>query len=105
MIRSVLFSVFLSAILIYAVLQIHSVYEEGLAARVTRIDIYSDRITYRTSHYETPSMLGIGLQAVKDPPQKVALHDCSRMEDFEAVIDLVRDQGYTAFEIELTDTC
>ena len=105
MIRSVLFSVVLSAVLIYTVLRLHSVYEDGLAARVTSIDVYADRISYRTSQYPTVSRLRIGLLASNDPPKKVILHDCSRMSEFEAVIDMVREQGYTEFEIELPDSC
>jgi hypothetical protein len=104
MVRSVLFSVALSALMIYAVLQLQSTYEQRLAVnRVTRIDIYADRITYRNNLYATTSLLANGLEAVKDPPQKVELHVCSRMSDFEAVLDVVRKQGYSEFEIELPD--
>jgi hypothetical protein len=105
MIRSVLMSVVLLAALIYTVLRLHAVYEQGLASRVTSIDIYADRITYRTSRYPTPSLLAIGLKAANDPPQKIVLHDCEREQDFEAVIDIVREQGYRNFEIELPDAC
>jgi hypothetical protein len=105
MIRSVLFSVALSGILIFTVFRLHAVYQEGLALRVTRIDIYPDRITYRTNHYPTPSLLRIGLKAANDPPELIALHDCTRMDDFEAVIDLMREQGYTDFDIDLPDDC
>ena len=105
MVRSVLFSVALSALLVYGVLRMQAVYEQGLAERVTRVDIYADRITYRLSQYQTPSLLRIGLMAAKDPPRKVALHDCSRMDDFEVVIDIVRGEGYTEFDIELPDAC
>lgn len=105
MIRSVLFSVVLSSALIYTVLRLHSVYEQGLASRVTSIDIYADQINYRTSHYPTPSLLAIGLKAANDPPQKIVLHDCTRENDFEAVIDIVRELGYQDFEIELPEAC
>jgi hypothetical protein len=105
MIRSVLFSVVLLAALIYVVLRLHSVYEEGLASRDTRIDIYADQITYRTSHYPTPRLLAIGIKAANEPPKKITLHDCRRQRDFEAVIDIVREQGYRDFEIELPDGC
>jgi hypothetical protein len=105
MIRSVLFSVLLSAVLIYAVLRLHSSYEDVLASQVTSIDVYSDRISYRTNQYPTVSRLRIGLLASNDPPRKVALHDCARLTEFEAVLDLVREQGYTEFEIDLPDSC
>jgi hypothetical protein len=105
MIRSVLMSVVLLAALIYTVLRLHSVYEEGLASRVTRIDIFEDQITYRTSHYPTASLLAIGLKAANDPPEKVALHDCDRMTEFEEVLEIVREQGHSRFEIELPDNC
>jgi len=105
MIRSVLYSVGLSALLIYAVLRTESVYEQTLAQRVTRIDVYADRITYRTSQYSTPSLLGIGIKAVNDPPKMVALHDCARIDVFEDVIDEIRDQGYTDFSVQMPDNC
>lgn len=105
MIRSVLYSVALSGLLIYGVLRVESVYDETLAQRVTRIDIFADRITYRTSHYSSPSLLGIGLKAANDPPKMVALHDCARMDDLEAVLDELRLQGYTEFGIEMPDGC
>jgi len=105
MIRSVLFSVVLSAVLIYTVLRMHSVYEDGLASRVTSIDVHADRISYRTTQYPSVSRLRIGLLATNDPPEKIVLHDCSRMAEFEAVIDLVREQGHTDFEVDLPDSC
>lgn len=106
MVRSVLFSIALSALLIFGVLQLQKSYEQRLAInRVTRIDIYADRITYRMNNYATPSLLANALKAVHDPPQKVALHDCVRMDDFEAVLDIVREQGYTQFEVELPEGC
>ena len=104
MVRSVLFSVALSALLIYAILRLQSSYEQRLAFNlVTRIDIYADRITYRNNMYATPSLLANGLKAVRDPPQKVELHVCSRMDEFEDVLDVLRAQGYREFEIELPD--
>jgi hypothetical protein len=105
MIRSVLMSVALLAILMFTVFRLHGVYLEGLAQRVTRVDIYPDRIAYRTNRYPTPSLLAIGLKAANDPPELLALHDCGRMDDFEAVIDLMRELGYTDFEVELPESC
>jgi hypothetical protein len=105
MIRSVLFSVALSVVLIFTVLRLHDVYLDALAQRVTRVDIYSDHISYRTNHYPTPSLLRIGLKAAHDPPKLIALHDCSRMDDFEAVIDVMREEGYKEFDIELPEGC
>jgi hypothetical protein len=105
MVRQVMFSVALSAIMIYAILRMQSVYEATLTERVTRVDIFSDRITYRTSQYSSPSLLAIGIKAAQDPPEKLALHDCDRMDDFEAVLDALRDQGYTDLEIELPEGC
>ena len=105
MFRQVMFSVALSAILIYAVLRMQSVYEATLTERVTRVDIFSDRITYRTSHYSSPTLLAIGVKAAQVPPEKLALHDCERMDDFEAVLEALREQGYTDFDIELPEAC
>lgn len=103
MVRSVLFSVLLSAFLIYGVLRLHSVYEDGLAARVTSIDIYSEQIQYRTNQYPTVSRLRIGLLASNDPPEVLVLHDCSRMDEFEAVLEMVREEGYTEIDIDLSE--
>jgi hypothetical protein len=105
MIRSVLFSVALSALLIYGVLRLHSSYEQRLGERVTSVDIYATYIAYRTNRFATPSLLEIGLKAAKDPPEKVVLHDCLRMAEFEEVVDLIRHLGYTEFEIELPPSC
>jgi hypothetical protein len=105
MVKRVLISVALSAILIMVVFRVASLYQEGQPERVTRIDIYADRITYRTGTYSTPTQLKIGLEAAKDPPRKVALHDCASMDDFEAVIAMLRELDYRSFDIELPDDC
>lgn len=105
MVRAVLFSVALSAILIYAVLRVQSVYQQSLPERVTRIDIYADRIGYRNNIYSTPSLLAIGLKAANDPPKVLALHVCARQDDLEMVVEVLREQGYLSFEVELPDTC
>lgn len=105
MIRTVLFSVALSALLIFAVFRVVDIFRQVEPERVTRIDIHSDRITYRTNRYPTPSLLEIGLKAANDPPRVVGLHDCGRMADFGAIIDVLRDLGYTSFEVELPEDC
>lgn len=105
MTRGILFSVALSALLIYAVYRMVDMFERARPERVTRIDIYADRITYRTGSYQTPSRLAIGLKAAQDPPRQVGLHDCARMDDFAAVVDVLREQGYANFSVELPDNC
>jgi hypothetical protein len=105
MIRGVLFSVALSGLLIYGVYRMVDMYQDATPARVTRVDIYSDHIAYRTSNYPTPSRFAIGLQAANDPPRKLSLHDCARMDTFEAVVEILRKQGFTSFDIELPDDC
>jgi hypothetical protein len=50
-------------------------------------------------------LLAIGLKAANDPPRKIVLHDCRRQPEFEAVLDIVREQGYKEFEIDLPDAC
>ena len=89
----------------YAVFRMQFVYEAGMPERVTRVDIFADRITYRTSHYSTPRLLEIGIKAANDPPKKLALHDCARMDEFEQVLDSLRELGYASLEIELPDNC
>lgn len=105
MVRGVLVSVALSAVLVFVVYRIYSVYQEGLPARVTRIDIYADRITYRTSRYATPSLLEIGLKAANDPPELVALHECSRRDELAMVIAILRKLHYGNFDVELPEDC
>ncbi len=105
MVRSVLFSVALSALLIFVVYRVVDIYQQAQPERVTRIDIHADRITYRTNRYPSPSLLEIGLKAANDPPRIVGLHACSRMDDLESVIDMLRELGYTRFEVELPDDC
>jgi len=105
MIRGVLVSVVLSGVLIFAVTRIAELYDQGASDRLTRIDIFSDRIVYRTRHYPTPSRLAIGLKAERDPPRVLALHDCERMNTFAEVLEILREQGYSTFDIELPDAC
>jgi hypothetical protein len=105
MIRTVFISVALLAILIFAILRMQSVYEEGLPERVLSIDIYNNEIVFRTRSYETLSALAIGVRASTDKPEKVILHDCARIEDFESVVELLRAQGQTQFDVELPDDC
>ena len=105
MIRSVLYSVGLSALLIYGVYRLSAMYEQVLPDRVTRVDIYPDHIAYRTSQYATPSLFAIGLKAAREPPRQVELHDCGGMLTFEAVVEILREQGYSNFEIELPRDC
>lgn len=105
MIRGVLFSLALSVLLIYAVLRLQSVYVEGIPERVTRVDVYADHITYRTGTYYSATQLAIGLKAAQDPPQVLALHDCGQNEALESVIEVLREQGLTNFEIELPEDC
>jgi len=105
MIRGVMFSLALSLLLLFAVFRLQAVYLEGLPERVTRVDIYADRIAYRTGSYQTQTQFAIGLKAAQDPPRKIALHDCSRMAILEGVIDILREQDMSSFEIELPDDC
>jgi hypothetical protein len=105
MVRSVLFSVGLSLLLIYGVLRLQAMYQETLSPGVMRVDIYADRITYRTNRYPNASLFGIGLKAAKVAPDIVVLHDCQRMDDFEEVIDELRSQGYSGFELDIPNDC
>ena len=105
MVRSVLMSVAISALLIYGVFRLYDSYQARLPIGTTRVDIYSDRITYRTNYYLTARLFGYGLKAARVPPDVVALRDCQRMAEFEAVLDEIRAQGYTDFDIELPDNC
>ena len=105
MVRSVLMSVAISGLLIYGVFRLYGVYQDRLPIGITRVDIYADRITYRTNYYSTARLFGYGLQAAKVPPDVVALRDCQSHAEFEAVLDVIRAQGYSDFAIELPDDC
>jgi len=105
MMRGVLYSVALCGLLIYVVFELQSIYERSLPERVVRIDVYADRIAYRTSSYATPSLLAIGIKAAREAPRKLVLHDCARMGDFETVIGIVREQGHRSFDVELPEDC
>jgi hypothetical protein len=105
MIRGVLFSVALSALLIYAVYRMVDLYEAAMPERVTRVDIYAEHITYRTSEYPSTSLFAVGLKAAHDPPKYLGLHDCTRMDTLGTVVEILRAEGYTSFEIELPDGC
>lgn len=105
MVRGVLFSVALSALLVYAVYRMVDLYESALPERATRVDIYADHITYRTSDYPSITLFAVGLKAGRDPPKYLGLHACERMDTLEDVVDILRSEGYTSFEIELPDDC
>ena len=70
---------------------------------VPRVDIYSDRITYRTRSYETATGLAIGLKAANEPPSLIELHDCNQFELFEDTIDVVRADGDYQFELVMPE--
>jgi hypothetical protein len=105
MVRGVMYSVALSLLLIFGVYRLQSVYMEGLPQRITRVDIESERILYRNGTYQTPTQLAIGLKAAQDPPRKLVLHDCRRIDVFEQVIDILRSQEIKRFEIEMPAGC
>ncbi len=105
MVRGVLISVALLGVLMYAVVRIVDMFQQAMPEYVTRIDIHSDRFVYRTNSYATSSLLEIGLKVAKDPPEKIGLHDCERMDELEDVVDIMRRLGYTNFEIELPRAC
>lgn len=88
-----------------AVLSACDAFFPGPENRVTRIDIYGDRITYRTGVYETTSALAIGLKAANDPPRLIELHDCGRLDVFEEVVDVVRQRGEYSFSVTLPEGC
>lgn len=73
--------------------------------RVTKIDIYGDHFEYRTRRYETPSALAIGLQAGRQEPEVIELHDCARRDALEDVIDVVRARGHYAFSVVVPEDC
>lgn len=105
MIRGVLMSVVLLGLLLYAVVRLAGMVEQAMPEAVTRVDIYPDRFTYRTHTYASISMLAVGLKAADEAPEKVGLHDCGRMDALEQVVDLLREQGYSRFEVELPEGC
>ena len=100
-----MFSVALSGFLIYGIFRLQSVYEERMPELVVRIDIYADRIAYRTGSYETPSQFEIGIKAAREPPEVVVLHECARMNEFETVVDILRSEGFKSFKVELPPDC
>jgi hypothetical protein len=73
--------------------------------RVTRIDIYTDRLEYRARRYETTTALAIGLKAAQDAPRIIELHDCERRGELEAVLDVVRTLGQHNMSIVLPNDC
>jgi hypothetical protein len=72
---------------------------------VTRVDIYEDRLEYRARRYETTTALAIGMKAARDAPRIIELHDCARLSDLEAVLDLVRTLGQENLSIVLPEDC
>jgi len=103
--RTLLISVALLGLMAFMMVRWESFYTAAQPPLVTRIDIYSDRMTYRTGVYATTTALDIGLKAANDPPEVVELHDCARRSDLEAVLDLLRAQGTFRFDIVLPESC
>lgn len=105
MIRMVLISVALLAMTAYLMFRVERIYTESQPPRVTRVDVYADRLTYRTGIYETPSTLAIGLKAANDPPRLVEVHGCDAVHRLASVLDVVRANGAADFEIVLPEGC
>jgi hypothetical protein len=105
MIRMVLISVTLLALIAYLMVRMVTIYNDAQPPRVTRVDVYADRLTYRTGIYETTSMLSIGLKAAKDPPRLLEVHGCEAVDRLPSVLDVLRENGAADFEIVLPDDC
>jgi hypothetical protein len=105
MTRALLISVVCLGMLVYFLLRLESSYYDAQPPIVTRIDVYADRITYRTGVYQSISALSIGLKAARDPPAVIALHDCDGFERLQAVIQAVRAEVPGDFEIALPEDC
>ena len=105
MFRMVFVSVILLGILTFLLVRIEGIYSASQPARVSRIDIYTDRLTYRTGVYETHRTLDIGLKAASDPPKLIEVHDCAAVGRLAAVIEVVRENGADEFEIVLPTAC
>ena len=86
-------------------LRMQALYEGNLPEPAATVSIYQDRIEFRNGTYSSLSGLSIALQAAVDPPDKVVLHDCNRLDTFEEVVDLLRRRGDVSFEIELPEQC
>ena len=105
MTRTLFISIALLGILAFLIMRWESFYNAAQPPIVTRVDIYTDRVTYRTGVYATTTALAIGLKAANDPPEVVELHDCTGRDQLEAVLDLLREQGTYRFDIVLPDHC
>lgn len=105
MVRMILVSVAVLGLVTFFVFRWQRLVEEAQPPLVTRVDIYPDRLTYRNGFYATPSTLAIGLKASKDPPRLIQVHTCEAMPKLAQVLDVVRAEGMTDFEVLLPDDC
>ena len=105
MTRTMLVSLALLGLVVFLMFRWDAIYNSAQPPIVTRIDIYPDRLTYRTGVYQSVSALAIGLKAANDPPRLIELHDCDGTDRLGEVLDIVRANGDFEFEIVLPEDC
>jgi hypothetical protein len=105
MIRMVIISVVLLGMVLFFILRWEAMVTRAQPPLVTRVDIYSDRLSYRNGTYASPSNLAIALQASHTPPEIVEVRDCAAMGQLAAVLEVVRRHGAADFRIVLPENC
>jgi hypothetical protein len=105
MVRMILVSVAVLGLVTFFVFRWQRLVQQAQPPLVTRVDIYPDRLRYRNGFYATPSNLAIGLKASRDPPRLIQVHACEAMPQLAPVLDVIRAEGMTNFEVLLPDDC
>lgn len=103
--RMILVSVGILGLVTYFIFRWQNLVEEAQPPLTTRVDIYPDRITYRNGTYATPSALAIGLKANNEPPEVIEIHGCDAVSRLAAVLDVVRAEYGSDFEVVLPQDC
>jgi hypothetical protein len=105
MVRMIIISVVLLGMVLFFIFRWQAMVARTQPPLVTRVDIYSDRLTYRNGNYTTTSNLAIALQANNAAPEIVEVRDCAAVARLGDVLEVVRRYGAVDFQIVLPENC
>lgn len=105
MTRMILVSVALLGMTCYFIFRWQAMVTAAQPPMLTRVDIYEDRLEYRSGIYASASTLAIALKANNLLPQVVAVRDCAAVSRLPEVLEVVRLAGAADFQIELPQDC
>ena len=105
MVRMILISVVLLGMVLFFIFRWQAMITRAQPPLATRVAVFVDRFEYRNGTYETVSNLAIALQANRNLPDIIEVRDCAATNRLPDVLDVVRAQGGSDFEIVLPESC